>query len=115
MAIVKSDRGAIKLRIKKAKEFMMPPLCQQILSDCNYYCREDQGELIASSLTASDLTNGDLVWDTSYALKVYYTGRPSHDVNAYASLMWCDKADKAHNEDWNTLANTLFERGMSQK
>lgn len=112
MAVVKSNRSAIKLRIRKAKAAMMTPLCQQILADCNYFCPQDQGTLIASSLTHSRPEAGELIWNTVYARRRYYTGRPTHDVNPHAALMWCEVAHDRWGRDWNALADVLFKGGL---
>ena len=70
---------------------MMEPLSEQILDDCNYFCREDKGTLIQSSQIASIPKQGLLVWNTIYAKRVFYTGTPSTDANPNASLRWAEK------------------------
>lgn len=83
-------------------------VAEKALGDSNYYCRQDQGTLIASSLYWSDLDNGVLRWHMPYAKKVYYIGVPSLDVNPNASLMWAHKAHEVHGEEWkSTFENTL--------
>lgn len=111
---IKIDKNRVKARIIKSWEGTITPLSEEILQDCNYYCREDQGTLIASSQTASAPKNGVLKWDTPYAKKAYYTGFPSKDVNPNASLMWCDKAQKECGDDWNKIAEKLFRREMGK-
>lgn len=108
------DKNRIKARIKKSWQGTIAPLSEEILQDCNYFCREDQGILISKSQTASDPKNGILKWDTLYAKKVYYTGVPSKDVNPNASLMWCDAAQKKFGADWNKIAEKLFRREMGK-
>ena len=109
---IKSDRNAIRKRIQTAWGAGLPMLSGEILKDCNKYCRQDQGALISSSYSHSDLDNGVLVWETPYAKRVYYTGKPSKDVNPDASLMWCEKAHAADGEKWNKQAQILFSEGM---
>ena len=82
-------------------------LSSQILADSNRYARMDTGELIFSSQRASDLPKGQLVWDTPYARRVYFTGTPSHDRNPYAELMWVTVAVDRHRNDWITLFENL--------
>ena len=91
---------------------MIPAVAEQALADCNYFCKEDQGTLIKSSETASDLKAGELVWNTPYAKRQYYTGQPSKDVNPNASMMWCEEARRANGNDWNRIAQKQFEEGM---
>ena len=75
-------------------------LSNQILNDCNYFVREDTGELRRSSVRGSDLQKGIIGWDTDYARKVYFTGIPSTDVNPNASLMWVETARSRFGDDW---------------
>lgn len=109
---VTTNKSLIKKRITDGLNTMIAPLTQQVIKDSNYYCRQDQGTLIASSQMASEPERGLAVWDTPYAKKAYYTGTPSHDVNANAELMWCEKAKSEHQGDWDDAAQANFERGM---
>ena len=106
------DRSRVAARIKAGKNAMVHAVAEQALSDCNYFARKDQGTLIQSSETASDLSAGELVWNTPYAKRVYYTGTPSQDVNPNASLMWCEKAKDTYGSDWNAIAQKSFDKGM---
>lgn len=109
---IKMDKSSVIGRIKAGKAAMIPAVAEQALADCNYFARRDQGTMIESSETASDLKKGNLVWDTSYAKKAYYTGTPSHDVNPNASLMWCEKAQSTFGEDWKKIGQKSFAKGM---
>ena len=106
------DRARAKARIKAGIDKMIPAVAEQALADCNYFAKRDQGTLIESSETASDIQNGELVWNTPYAKKQYYTGTPSKDVNPNASLMWCEKAHDTYGADWEKIAQKQFEEGM---
>lgn len=106
------DRARVKARIKAGIDKMIPAVTEQALADCNYFAKRDQGTLIESSETASDIQNGELVWNTPYAKKQYYTGTPSKDVNPNASLMWCEKAKDTYGGDWQKIAQKQFEEGM---
>ena len=74
------DRSRVAARIKAGKMAMVSAVAEQALSDCNYFAKRDQGTLIESSQTASDVENGQLVWDTPYARRQYYTGAPLAQV-----------------------------------
>lgn len=108
------DRNRIKTRVKNAWKDSMPELSMQILKDCNYYCRQDQGQLIKSAKIHSDFQKGLLVWSTEYARKVYFTGHPSSDVNRNASLMWCRVAKNKHSDEWEEIGQKLFTKGMGK-
>jgi len=77
----------------------------QVLKDCNRYCPEADGFLKDSSITASKLGSGELVWDTPYA-KAQYHDRPnkSKDKNPYASMKWCEVAKANHLDRWRSAA-----------
>lgn len=82
---------------------------EQILTDCNFYVRQDQGVLRASGRT--DL-KGDVLevsYNTPYAKRVYYVGHPSTNVNPNASLQWCQKAADTYGGTWNEI----IAKGMS--
>lgn len=106
------NRSRISARINAGINRMIPAVAEQALADCNYFARRDQGTMIESSETASDLQNGELVWNTPYARAVYYTGAPSIDANPNASLLWCEKAKNVYGRDWNRIAQQQFEEGM---
>ncbi len=55
------DRSRVAARIKAGKMAMVSAVAEQALSDCNYFAKRDQGTLIESSQTASDIENGLLV------------------------------------------------------
>ena len=44
---------------------------EQALKDCNYFCKQDSGDLIKSSVIHSDFNNGELKWTMPYAEKQY--------------------------------------------
>lgn len=106
------NKAQIERRIKAGAANAIAVTTEQIVKDSNYYCREDQGTLIASSQTASDYRSGRAVWDTPYARRVFYTGTPSKDKNANASLMWVEKARASRGKQWEKTANKAFKEGM---
>ena len=85
-------------------------LSSQILADSNKYARMDEGTLINSSLQKSNLQKGELVWDTVYAKRVYFTGTPSRDKNPYAELMWVHVARDRHGKDWVAIFANLAKK-----
>lgn len=87
-------------------------ISNQILNDCNLYVRVDTGQLRMSSARGSNLSKGIIGWDTSYAKKVYFTGKPSTDKNPNASLMWVEVARAKHGADWNAFVKSTLQREM---
>ena len=82
---------------------------EQILTDCNYFVRQDQGVLRASGRTELQGDTLLVKYNTPYAKRVYYTGTPSTNVNPNASLQWCQKAADTYGDTWRKQ----IEKGMS--
>lgn len=83
---------------------------EQILTDCNYFVRVDQGTLrdTATTNTQGDLEL-DIVYTQPYAKRVYFTGTPSKEQNPNASLQWCEKAQQTFGKDWEAI----LQKGMA--
>lgn len=106
-----SDIQGVQAHIQADIERVLPILSQQILKDCNYFCKQDQGGLISSSLTSSDLEHGNLIWNTVYANRQYWLPATVTDVNSHAAYMWCHKAFNKFGRDWEMLLQKLLEGG----
>ena len=108
---VTTDFRAITERIARDKEKMTFLVTTQALKDCNKYARRQSGDLIRSSLTATDFNRGILKWNTAYAKKVYWTGIPLKNKNPFARLMWGDYAKKKHGKEWLKIAQEEASNG----
>ena len=95
--------------IERAFEKALFAAREQILTDCNYYVRVDQGILRDTAYTLQDGLSLDIVWPQSYAQRVYYTGNPSTAVNPNASLQWAQKAADSFGGDWQGILQKGFE------
>ena len=85
-------------------------LSSEILNDCNQYCKEDTGMLIASSYIHSKLDEGKLIWQTPYARRQYYKIRTAHtDVNPQARWKWAHCAKSVHHKQWARQAQRIME------
>lgn len=85
-------------------------LSSEILNDCNQYCKEDTGVLIASSYIHSKLDEGILVWRTPYALRQYWEIPTAYqDLNPQATWRWCEYAKAARFRTWQRQAQRLLE------
>ena len=111
--LIDIDVPKITRKVRKAWEKGLGQLSEEILADCNQYCKEKSGALIASSLKASKPEDGELVWDTKYAARQYYEIPTAHtDVNPNASWKWCDVAKTKHGDKWNKQAQLLLEENL---
>lgn len=87
-------------------------LSNQILEDSNKHARKQDGNLILSSKRFSNLDKGELVWNTPYAKRVYYTGTPdtTKGHNPDAQLMWVHFARDRYKEDWLVIFRNVYEK-----
>lgn len=113
---VRFDRTACAARIRTAAEGRALLITsEQVLKDCNYYCKQDQSGLINSSLIHSQPEKGKLIWKTPYAKRQYYLNSASTDVNPNASWMWCHKAKARWGKDWQKMYNKAFKEDLTRR
>lgn len=128
------DIPRIMENVEAANEFATMATATQVLIDSNFYCKFDQGMLIATSLInttvtfsdiglpnpditdisgcGSDLDKGVIVWDTPYAQWQYYFGNAHRDKNENAQMMWFHKAKDIYGEEWIQSYRAAFSQKM---
>ena len=107
------DKGKVLAKIDVAWSKATKPLAEEILADCNEFCKEDTGALIASSLIHSQLDKGILVWATPYARRQYYEIRTANaDSNPQATWRWAEAAKNVHLDRWAEQAQILARRAL---
>jgi len=107
---VNINQGQIMAKIDGAWKKALPLLSNEILRDCNEFCKFDMGTLHDSAQTASDFSEGILRWSTSYA-RIQYWKIPT----AYApgtQWQWCEGAKGAYSQRWNDQANALMRMNL---
>ena len=77
-------------------------LSEEILADCNEYCKEYTGALIQSSLIHSRPADGKLIWQTPYARRQYLEIQTSRTPGR--TWKWCEAAKMRWRERWAKLA-----------
>ena len=106
---VRISPDQVKVKIDDAWKSTLEILSEEILNDCNEYCKEDIGTLKASAMIHSDLLNGRLIWQTPYARRQYYEIKTAYkDVNPKATWKWCEVAKAKHQEEWAKKAQRLM-------
>lgn len=104
---------AVEARISGAFQNGLPRLCEEILNDCNQFCKEDTGTLIASSLIHSRPQAGKLIWQTPYARRQYWEIRTAYrSPNPKAHWRWCEYAKQRHLKQWRVQAQRLLEMNL---
>ena len=107
------DGAKVLAKVDAAWSKATAPLAEEILADCNEFCKEDTGALIASSLSHSQLDKGLLVWATPYARRQYWEIKTaSTDVNPGATWRWCEYAKSKRLGKWNKQAQRLMEMNL---
>lgn len=110
---VSISKRAIEAKINGAFQKGLGQLSQEVLNDCNLYCKEYKGDLIASSLVHSRPQEGKLVWQTPYAKRQYWEIQTAFpDKNPNASWKWCEVAKRLHRDRWERQAERLFKENL---
>jgi hypothetical protein len=101
-------------KVEQAKQFAQFALDQQVIKDCNYYVPMDTGNLQRSVFTASNIGQGEIVWDSPYAKNLYYNPQFnfSKDKNPHARGMWFDQAKAVHGKDWTEVAEKAVKQHL---
>ena len=107
------DKSKCVTRITNTFNSNMGLLASEVLNDCNQYCKEDTGMLIASSYVHSKLDEGKLIWQTPYARRQYWAIRTAFKtVNPGATWRWCEYAKQRHKARWERQAQRLMEDSL---
>jgi Minor capsid protein len=108
---VNFDANAVANKIDNAIDKAQHALDQQVLKDSNYFIPFDTGELMRSSLRASQIGQGLLVWDTPYARRLYYNPQYNFrkDKNPNARGLWFEEAKALHLPEWVKITQQTFD------
>ena len=110
---IRIQQSAVEAKVAGAFQASLPQLSEEILNDCNQFCKEDSGTLIASSLVHSRPQEGKLIWQTPYARRQYWAIRTAFKtVNPNATWRWCEYAKQKNLQKWNLQAQKLMEGNL---
>lgn len=111
---VKVDVDESKLQSKRrnATKGAQMQLDQDVLKDSNYYAPQDESHLINSSIRASQIGKGKLIWDTKYARRLYYNPQYSFskDKNPNARGLWFEAAKANKKAGWIEKARRNYKK-----
>ena len=102
------DPEKVSARVMKSWDMGLAELSDEILADCNEYCKEDSHALINSSLAHSQPYQGRLIWETPYAKRQYWAIETS--LTPGRTWKWCETAKRKWKRRWQELA----ERGLKK-
>lgn len=110
---VEINQTAVGAKITGAWSKGLALLTEEIMGDCNKYCKEDTGILKASALTHSLPKEGKVIWQTPYARRQYWEIQTAHkDKNPRATWKWCEAAKQACKEQWRKQAQRALEMNL---
>lgn len=104
------NKPAVEARVVTAWNDGLRALSNQILNDCNIYCKVDQTGLRSSSYIASRPEEGVLIWDTPYAKRQYWEIKTA--LTPGTTWKWCDTAKKKHLSEWARIAQKGLEEHL---
>lgn len=105
------DTKKLKTRLEGVIGQTQIELDNQVLKDSNFYAPQVEGFLQDSSLTASQIGKGILVWNTPYAKAQYYSlPNKATDKNPNAQMRWFEVAKSHNKKNWLLLANKRFKK-----
>jgi len=107
---VNIDPNAIVARVQGAFNAGLETLSNEILADCNQYCKKDQNTLIMSSIVHSKPKDGKLIWDTPYAKRQYWEIETS--LTPGRTWQWCETAKRKHLREWTELAERCIKENL---
>lgn len=105
---IKIDPNQVGQKVMTAWNEGLYALSNEILADCNEYCKEDNHILIDSSHAHSKPEKGLLIWKTAYAKRQYWEIQTS--LTPGRTWKWCETAKRKHSRRWKELA----ERGLRE-
>lgn len=85
-------------------------LDEQVLKDSNNYAPLDTSELINSAIRMSRIGEGQIIYSTPYARRLYFNPQYNFDrsKNSMAQGMWFEAAKANHLQDWiSIVAKTM--------
>ena len=102
---IKINPGNVSAHVMGAWNKGLYILSNEILADCNEYCKEDRQTLIKSSYIHSRRSEGKLIWQTAYARRQYWGIRTS--LTPGRTWKWCETAKRKHLKEWQRLAQRV--------
>ena len=104
--MININKSAVEAKIMGQWDKALPMLTEEILNDCNQYCKEDTGALIASSMTHSDFKRGIMKWVTPYARRQYWEIKTS--LTPGRTWKWVHVAKAKYQAKWTRQAARLM-------
>ena len=107
---VETDLSGAKSALEAKKKLAQYALTEQVVKDSNYYVPKQTGNLEGSSLANSNYQEGEAVWVTPYARRLYYNPgyKFSKDVNPNARGLWFEAAKAERSKNWERVVKETY-------
>ncbi|ARW58273.1 minor capsid protein [Bacillus cereus] len=111
---IRIDTSHVEQKFDGAVKKAQRAFSQQVLADSNYYIPMDTTATMQSSLIASDMDKGNLLWTTPYASDIYWNPQYNFhkDKNPNASGLWFEKAKSSKLPYWVNFAGEAIKSNI---
>ena len=107
---IQISSAQVQAKVDAAWKKGLYDLSNEILADCNEYCKEDHGTLISSSNEKSRPQEGILIWETPYAKRQYWAIKTS--LKPGRTWKWCETAKRKWKTRWQQLAEEGLRKNL---
>lgn len=83
---------------------------ERIALDARKYVPVDSGALRDSEGVNSNYPDGEVIWATPYAQRIYNADSVRHTINPQAAPHWCEVAKQHHTDEWRKLYLGMLEK-----
>lgn len=99
---MKVDLMDIPKRLEKGGKQAQFNLDEAVLKDSNYFIPKDEGYLEESGVRYTNPGDGEVIWQTPYARRLYYNPQYSFstDTNPNAQGLWFEAAKSEFKSEW---------------
>ncbi|QZT33988.1 minor capsid protein [Caldalkalibacillus thermarum TA2.A1] len=111
---IKVELDKIAPKLEKAMDKGQVALDTQVLKDSNNYAPQDTSNLINSGIRLTNPGSGKVMWDGSYARRLYYNPQYnfSKDKNPNAGGLWFERAKSRHFKEWVQVAEKAAKQNL---
>ena len=102
--------GTVEAKVKGAWDKGLALLSNEVLNDCNEYCKYENGALRGSSMINSILEEGKLIWQTPYARRQYWEIKTA--LTPGTTWKWCETAKRKCSKRWQAQAQRIMEMNL---
>ena len=108
--MININKSAVEAKIMGQWKKALPMLTEEILNDCNQYCKRESGDLIESSHTHTDFKKGIMIWKKPYARRQYWEIKTAitDNGNPKATWKWVHAAKAERESTWIRQAAVLM-------